>query len=141
MEADCAHSVEEVMKAKSKEDFQALQSLLSKDASVKPGQRAKVFYMLGRWGDPAPVSAIREILPRLDETEKVSALDALGRLGTKEALDGILEHTGDSSPQVRKFAARALARIDRPDAQRKLKEIQAKDPVDYVRNLAAKYVK
>ena len=126
---------------KTKANFEALQSLLSMDPLVKQEHRSKALYLLGRWGDAAPIKAIRSIFFQLDEIGRISAIDALGRLGTKEALAGVLECADDSSADVRKFVIHALGRMGKPEAQRKLKEIQAKDPVFYIRSLATKYIK
>ncbi|RCV64290.1 HEAT repeat [Methanophagales archaeon] len=141
LESDSAHDLEHVLKEKKKGDFEALQSFLSLDPSINPKHRAKAIYALGRWGDPAPVADIRRILPRLDEAGRISAIDALGRLGTNEALAGVLEYVNDPSPHVRKFVAHALGKINTSEARAKLKEIEAKDQVDYIRAIASKYLK
>jgi len=141
LESDDACELGRVIKERKQEDFEALQPLLSLDPSINPEHRAKAIYALGRWGNPTAVVAIRNILPRLDEAGRISAIDALGMLGTKEALEDILDYVNDPSPHVRKFVTRALGRINTPKAQAKLKEIAAKDSVDYIRALASKYIK
>lgn len=137
LESDCAEDLCQVIKEAKNENFEALQTFLSLDPSIKPEHRTKAIHALGRWGDPAPVAAIRSVLPDLDEAGRISAIDALGRLGTREALTGILDYVDDSSPHVRKFVTRALGRINTPEARAKLKEIEAKDPVDYIRAIAS----
>lgn len=141
LESDDACDLGRLIKEGKQEDFEALRSLLSLEPEIKPEHRKKAIYALGRWGDPAPVATIRSILPQLDEAGRISAIDALGRLGTKEALEGVLDHVDDSSPHVRKFVTRALGRINTPEAKAKLKEIEAKDKVDYIRATAAKYLR
>ena len=141
LESDDSGELDQVIKERKEEDFEALQSLLSLDPSVNPEHRRKALYALGRWGDPAPVSAINNLLPQLDEAERITAVDALGRLGTPEALAGVLACVADPSPHVRKFATHALGRIDTPEAQAKLKEIEANDSADFVRDVASKYLK
>ena len=138
LESDDPCELQNLIKEGKREDFEALQSLVSLDPSVKPEQRRKAIYALGRWGDPGPVDAIRRLLPDLDEAERIAAIDSLGRLGTKEALEGVLDCAADASPQVRKFVVRALGRIDMPEAQEKLKEIAASDETEYVRSIASK---
>jgi HEAT repeat protein len=138
LESDCAHDLEPVIKEKKRGDFQGLLKMLSLEPSIKPEHRARAIHILGRWGDPEVVAAIRNILPQLDETERIRAIDALGRLGSKEALAGVVEYVDDPSPHVRKFVVRALGRIDTKDARAKLKEVEAKDPTDFVRGLASK---
>jgi HEAT repeat protein len=141
LDCDCPQELEGVLKARRPEDFQALQSLLSLDSSIKPGHRSNALYLLGRWGDPAPVSNICRILPQLNESGRISAIDALGRLGTREALTAILDYVSDPSFHVRKFVVRALGRINSPEAQTRLREIEAKDPVDYIRHQASAYLR
>ncbi len=141
LESDERCEAENIIKAKKQEDFEALQSLLALDNSIIPGHRAKAIFMLGRWGDPAPITAIREILPYLDETERITAIDALGWLGGKEALADIVKYADDSSPQVRKFVAHALHRINTSEARAKLKEISEKDPEEFVRTITKELLK
>jgi len=141
LESDCAADICQVIKEAKREDFEALQTFLSLDPSIKPEHRTKAIHALGRWGDPAPVTAIRSILPHLDEAGRISAIDALGRLGTREALRGVLDYVDDSSPHVRKFVTRALGRINTPEARTKLKQIKSKDPVDYIRALASEHLR
>jgi HEAT repeat protein len=138
LESACATDLEQVIEDRKQEDFEALQSLLSLDSSVKPEHRTKALYALGRWGDPTPVPEIRNILPYIDEIGRISAIDALGRLGTEEALTGVLEYVNDPSPHVRKFVAHALGRMNTPEAWAKLKEIETTDPLDFVREQASK---
>ena len=82
--------------------------------------------------------AIRRLLRHLDENERTRAIDALGRLGTREALQSILDHANDASIFVRKFVTLALGRIRMPEARAKLKEIEESDPADHIRALAAR---
>lgn len=140
IESDCSQDMTQVIRDKKREDFAGLQEFLSLDPSVNPQHRVKAISALGRWGDPTLVPAIRGILPHLDERGRISAVDALGRLGTEEALGGVLEQANDPSPQVRKFVTRALGRINKPEAQAKLRQMADADPADFVRALASKSV-
>ena len=141
LESDDPCEMQNLVKEGKAEDFEALQSLLSLEPTVKADHRRKAVSALGRWGDPAPAAAIRSLLPYMDEPERVTAADALGKLGTQEALDGVMDLAADSSPQVRKFAARALGKIDKPEAQDKLREIEEADEADFVRAAASKQIK
>ena len=141
LESDDAYELGHVIKDRKQEDFEALQVFLSLDPSINPEHRAKAIYALGRWGDPASVAGICRVLPQLNEAGRISAIDALGRLGTKDALGGVLDYVNDPSPNVRKFAAHALGRINTSEARAKLKEIEAKDHVDYIRAIASKCLK
>jgi HEAT repeat protein len=140
LESDDACELGHVIKERKQEDFDALLALLSPDPLINPKHRSKALYALGRWGNPTVEVAIHRILPLLNEAERISAIDALGRLGTKEALEDILNYVNDTSPHVRKFVTHALGRINTPEAQSKLKEIAAKDSVNYIRTIAAKYI-
>ena len=101
LEADDSCELDELIQEGKQEDFEALQGLLSlDDPSVKPEHRTRAIYALGRWGDPAPATAIANILPQLDEAGRISAIDALGRLGTEEALAGVLDYVADNSRHV-----------------------------------------
>jgi HEAT repeat protein len=62
----------------------------------------------------AVAGEIRDLLPGLDDHERITAIDALGRLGAEEAVDGILQYAHDESLPVRKFVVRALGRIGTP---------------------------
>ena len=84
-----------------------------------------------RGGDPG-------LLPGVEEAERIGAIDALGRLGTEEALDGILEHVDDPLVPVRKFVTRALGRINTPRARAELSRLEQTDPSDYIRSEASK---
>ena len=138
LEFDESGDLDQIIQVGRQEDFEALQRLLSLDASVKPEHRAKALYALGRWGNPAAVDTILSLLPHLAQMERIGAIDALGRLSTQEALEGILKYANDESFHVRKFVTRALCRINTPEAQAKLREIEHSDSADYIRSLASK---
>jgi HEAT repeat protein len=140
LEADESGDLDAIIARRRPEDFEALRSLLTPDPAVKRTHRAKAIYALGRWGDPAVVEAIRDLLPDLDEDERTKAIDALGRLGTAEALDGIVAYANDASMPVRKFVTRALARINTPRARAVLSELERTDPSDYIRSLASRHL-
>ena len=137
LEADESSDLDVIIHQRRPEDFEALRRLLAGDAAADPSHWAGVIYALGRWGDPAVAGAIRDLLPRLDHDERITAIDALGRLGSREAVDGILGYAHDESLPVRKFVARALARINTPQARAGLSELERTDASDYIRSLAA----
>ena len=138
--SDCAHDLEFVLEKRRPEDFEALQSLLTMAPAVKPEQLTKVIALLGRWGDPSPVTTIRDILPNLDESGRISAIDALGRLGTGEALEGVLNYVDDPSPHVRKFVVYALDRSETPRTREVLRRIAETDPSEFVRKAASRHL-
>lgn len=140
LDSDCADDLNEIILAKRKADFDGLRKLISTEPDVEPRYRTLAIYALGRWGNQAVVDDILQVLPQLDETGVLTAMDSLGRLGSQKALQGILEHADDPSPQVRKFAIRALGRFETQDAREKLREINVKDPDQRLRDLARKYI-
>jgi HEAT repeat protein len=138
LQSECAHDLEFVLKRRSPEDLRALQNLLSLAPAVKPEQLSTVIALLGRWGDPSSVAAIRDILPKLDESGRITAIDALGRLGTEEALEGVLAYVDDPSPHVRKFVAYALGRSETQRAREALRRIAEMDESEFVRKAASR---
>jgi HEAT repeat protein len=140
LDSDCADDLNEIILAKRKADFDGLRRLISTEADVEPRYRTLAIYALGRWGNEAVVDDILQVLPDLDDTGMLTAMDSLGRLGSQKALQGVLEHADDPSPQVRKFAIRALGRFELPAARVKLMEINEKDSDQQLRDLARKYI-
>lgn len=140
LESDCAHDLEYVLKAHRLEDLKTLQTLLRMGHTVKSEQLPMVIFLLGRWGDTTSVAAICNILPNLNESGRISAIDALGRLGTEEALEGVLHYMDDPSPQVRKFVAYALGRSESPRARKALQRIAETDAIEFVRKAASRYL-
>jgi HEAT repeat protein len=138
LESDCANGVEDVLRERRPEDLAALRSLVSVDPTIKPSDRQNAVYLLGRWPDPDSAALIRNVMRRLDERERINAVDSLGRLGNDEARTGVMEATRDASPDVRRFAAYALARLRGPDEQARLAEMASSDPVEFVRESAAR---
>lgn len=138
LESDCASSLSEIIARNRQEDFDAFQDLLATDADVNQEYLAKAVYALGRWGNPAAVDSILRSLDSLNELGRISAVDALGRLGTEAALSGVMDCANDDSPQVRKFAAIALKSFNNSVARAKLQEMISQEPIDFVRQQAAK---
>jgi HEAT repeat protein len=139
LQSDCARSFETVLSERNPDDFEALISIAA-DKTSSPAQRSTAIFLLGAWGDIKAVDTITSALPGLPDAEKVSALDALGRLGSPAALKAVREFTTAESPNVRKFAVHALARIGSPEALEALAEIQKREPVEYVRKAAERYL-
>ena len=137
LEVDESCDLDELIRQQRRDDFEALRGLLRPGPRAGPQLWARAVYALGRWGDPAVVGDIRSLLPALDEDERIGAIDALGRLGTDEAADGVLAYARDDSLPVRKFVARALGRIGTPRARAGLSELRQSDSSEYIRSLAA----
>ena len=72
----------------------------------------------------------------LQPLHRVTAVEALGRLGTKPARDAVIAHAHDPSPDVRKFVVRALGQIGDATSMAKLRGIARSDPRDWVKKLA-----
>jgi HEAT repeat protein len=138
IESVCATGVEEVVEARRPDDLAALRAALREDADVPPSLRQNAIHILGRWGDTESAPAIRSLLPRLDERERINAVDALGRLGGPDAEAAVLQMTEDESPDVRRFAAYALSNLGTAPGQDRLRDLEETDPVQFVRAAAAR---
>ena len=136
LDSSCATGVDELLQARRPEDLEALRALVSLDPGIDPSWRQNAIYLLGRFGDTGAAGQILGLLPRLDERERINAVTALGQIGTDEAIDGVLNATRDPSPDVRRFAAYALARADTPTARERLDDLASSDPVEFVRDAA-----
>ena len=140
-EADDPCELGLIIKEKHDEDLASIQALLEPDAEVSPEIRGKALYAVGRWGAPAVIPKIVALLPRLDENNRVCAIDALGRLGTKESLDVISHYAKDKSEVVRKFVVKAASRFKETKAKSLLEEIRDTDKSESIRILAQKVIK
>jgi HEAT repeat protein len=136
LESDCATGVEEVLDSRRSEDLVALRAVLRGDEDVPASFRQNAIQILGRWGDRESVDSIRALLPMLDERERINAVDALSRIGGPEAESAVLEATADESPDVRRFAAYGLSRLDSQSARDRLEELARADPERSVRAAA-----
>jgi HEAT repeat protein len=134
----CATAVEEVVEARRPNDLVALRAALREDADVPPSLRQNAIHILGRWGDTESAAAIRSLLPRFDERERINALDALGQMGGPEAEAAVLRMTEGESPDVRRFAAYALSNLGTEVARERLREMEESDPEQLVRAAAAR---
>ena len=137
IELICATGVEEVVEARRPNDLGVLRAALREDAAVPPSLRQNAIHILGRWGDTESAAAIRALLPRFDERERINAVDALGRIGGPDAEAAVVQMTEDESPDVRRFAAYALSNLGTEAARDRLRDMEETDPVDFVRAAAA----
>lgn len=138
METDCAHTLEDLVAKPSDTEIRELIAVVEDEAEMTPNQRQRAVYMLGRMGRAEAAPTIIKALPRLDEGGKVAAADALGRLATAEAQAAVMELSHDRAPQVRKFAAKALARIGTNAAIGHLRGMIDGDEEPFVRASAGK---
>jgi HEAT repeat protein len=133
-------ALDRVIEHKRPEDFEALRRLLARDGRARPDYRQRAIYALGRWGDTRVVPDILGLLPELEESHRITAIEALGRLGTETARDAVEEYADDPSPHVRKFVVEALSRIGDPAAEKRLQRMAERDPADWVRDLALRKI-
>ena len=134
-------ALDKIIAQKRPEDFQVLHNLVALEADVNPNQRQRAIYALGRWGDASVVPDIVKLLPTLKESHCITALEALGRLGTQEACEAVMSFADHPSPQIRKFVVAALSRIGGPAAEERLRQMGREDREGWVRELAMKRVK
>ena len=138
IESVCAIAIEEVVAARRPDDLVTLRAALREDADVPPSLRQNAIQILGRWGDTESAAAIRSLLPRFDERERINAVDALGRMGGPDAEAAVLRMTEDESPDVRRFAAYALSNLGTEAARDRLRDMEETDPEQSVRAAAAR---
>lgn len=138
METDCAHTLEDLVAKPTDEEIRELITIVADEAEMTPNQRQRAVYMLGRMGREEAAPVIIKALPRLDEGGRIAAADALGRLATPEAQAKVIELSNDPAPQVRKFAAKALARIGTSPAIGFLRGMVDGDEEPFVRAAAGK---
>lgn len=125
-----------IIEKKRRVDFDALRSFVSMDPGVDPDYRQRAIYALGRWGDTKVVPQLITVLPQLDESERITALDALGRLDTKEARKAVETCADDASPDVRKFVVAALRRFGGAIADSRLRKMAKEDKEGWIRSVA-----
>ena len=138
METDCAHTLEDLVAKPSDSEIRELIGIVDDEAQMTPNQRQRAVHLLGRMGRTEAVPNIVKALPRLDEGGKVAAANALGRLATPEAQQAVMDLSYDRAPQVRKFAARALARIGTNATLGHLRGMVDGDEEPFVRAAAGK---
>jgi HEAT repeat protein len=137
LEADDRERLERVIAAGDEDDFETLQTLI-RDTETPSNFRRKALYALGRWPgkDEEAVTTIASALPQLDELERMAAINALGRIGTEQALEVVIAYVDDPAPDVRRQVAKALDRISTPGAAAVLRDLAANERVAYVRDRA-----
>jgi HEAT repeat protein len=98
----------------------------------KERRRKRALTVLGDIGDPLAVSKLREVATDVTENQTVrkDAVEALGRIGTDEALEVILSLKLDDDYEVREGVAYALRFFDDPRALAALKELVYDSKVD-----------
>lgn len=131
-----------IIAARRPEDLDALRRIArNDDAEYDDRDQRKALYALGRWGDPALADDIAQVLPRLDPSTRIAAIDALGRLGDAETVPIVTAYADDESPQVRKFVVQALGRLGTPGARNELQRIRgAKSEEAWIRELADRVI-
>lgn len=137
-----------IIAARRPEDLDALRRIARNDDAEyddrdqRKALKRSTHYALGRWGDPALADDITQVLPRLDPSTRIAAIDALGRLGDAETVPIVTAYADDESPQVRKFVVQALGRLGtQPGARNELRRIRgAKSEEAWIRELADRVI-
>ncbi len=140
LQSECGHTFEEIVARKSAEDYRQLRSLVQ-DESEDPVRRQAAIHLLGRFGKPEAVPDIVAALPKLDERSLISAVDALGNLGGKDALKALKQQAKSKSPDIRRFAVSALDHIGTKEALAEINRIARGDESGFVRSKARRLLK
>lgn len=111
----------------------ALLEANAEDPSNESSRRQRAVYLLGLWPDDRTAELLTRVMPTLDEPGRLGAAVTLGRIGTAESINGLIELAKDASPDVRRIAVERLGRTDAPEARRVLSEVASDDSSDFVR--------
>jgi HEAT repeat protein len=124
LEAEDRDRLERVVASGDEDDFEDLQALV-RDEETPSVFRRTALYALCRWPgkDEEAVETIASVLPRLEEVERMAAVNALGRIGTEQALEVVAARADDPAPDVRWEVAKALDRIGTPSAAAALRDL------------------
>lgn len=103
----------------------------------EPETRIRAARLLGQVGDGRAVPALCDWATRSSDMGFLEAIaDALGALGSPEAVPVLIRLLRESWLSVRVRAARALARIGTPEARAALHQAATQDPSPAVRRVA-----
>jgi HEAT repeat protein len=133
--AECANVLEDAERL-DHDDLRRLREVIASGTTADPRAQQNALSLLARSGDRDAVPVIIARLPDFDERQRITAVDALGRLAPPEAATAVLDLTNDPSADVRRFATVALARIGGVAARARLARTAEDDPVDFVRRQA-----
>jgi HEAT repeat protein len=126
------------------DDFEALREL-ARAPETSSEHRRRALYALGTWSgrEADATEAVRSVLRERDpdEPERVAAAAALGRIGTPDARDLLVELADDDAPDVRRQVVNALARVGDDAARRELRALAEADAASSVREHAAETVR
>jgi HEAT repeat protein len=137
LNTDCGQSLEELASQASAADIKQLIEVVS-DPKETTTRITRAVFLLGRMKQKQALEAILAAAPRLKGDDQIAVADALGRLGGAKARGELIKLSSEESPQVRKFSARALARIGDKTALARLRKIAKEDKEDFVRQAAEK---
>lgn len=140
LQSECGHTYEEIIARKSEEDYRQLRSLVQ-DESEDLARRQSAIHLLGRFGNPEVVPDILTAMPKLDERGLIGAVDALGQLGGKDALEALKQQAKSKSPDIRRFAVAALDHIGTKEALSEINKIARGDQSGFVRSKARRLLK
>lgn len=140
LESDDLGPLERIIEQGDPDDFETLQALV-RDEDTSEMYRRRAMTALGKWPDreDQALEVIESVLPGLNEIERITAVSALGRIGTPAARDVLLE-CRDDVPDVRRQAVKALGRIQDEPAETTIREMAAQDESEMVRETALEQI-
>lgn len=141
LEADDRARLEEIIEEANPDDYEALRDLVQ-DPGTTETYRRRALYALGNWPEREEdaVKLIAAVLPDFAELERITALSMLGRIGTPEARDVLLDFRDDEAPDVRRQVVSSLARHPDERTVKVLHEMAEDDESPIVRDKAQRVV-
>ena len=141
LEADDRARLERIIEDADPDDYRTLRELV-RDPGTPEMYRRRALYAIGKWPDrdEEAVAEIADVLPELGELERVTAISTLGRIGSDEAKEVLLQYRDDDAPDVRRQVVASLARLPDERAVETLHSMAEDDESEAVRAKAERAV-
>jgi HEAT repeat protein len=142
LEADDRERLDAIVERAAVDDANILKELIS-DPSTPSVFRRRAMYAMSIWPGEgsAVVSLIEQGLPQFDELERITAVSALGSVGSDAAIRVMAARRRDAAPDVRRHLAKALGRIGTRAAVEQLRAIERDESVDMVRDVVTEQLR
>lgn len=131
----------DIVKDQNPENYEGLKAIIADKDKYDKSYVQKALFALGRWQDPEIVQEIEQLLPELNEVQRVTAIHALGDIGSDQSLEILTRYFDDSSAQVRSALIDALSSYKNSGAQQLIKKLSANDSEEWLRTKAKARIK